>query len=234
MGKATFKDLFGKALYSFYVGASPSFLILRNNYGDPEDMPVDVFFRKEDEMDDLELYAISLCKGRILDVGAGAGCHSVLLQSRGFDVTALEKSPLCAQLIKNQEVEKVIEGDIFQLESEEKFDTILLLMNGLGLAGSWDGLEKLMEKLHSLLAPGGQILCDSSDVTYLYESEPKPKGEVFGQVKFRYEFLGEKDPWFDWIYFRQEDIVPFLEKKAWSAQVVFEDDNDQFLLRLTR
>lgn len=130
-------DVFGNALSDFYELKKPGKLWLHNNYGKPEDMPVEVFFRSEDEISELDEYALSLCKGKVLDIGAGVGAHSLILQSYGIDVTALEISAKACKIMKSRGVKKIIHGDIFA--EQKKYDTLLLLMNGIGLCGDNGG-----------------------------------------------------------------------------------------------
>lgn len=132
-------DIYGQALQDFYNQQSAEKLWLNNTYGEPEEMPVEVFFRDKEEMPEAELLALQLCRGKILDIGAGAGSHALILQERGFDVTALEISPGAANIMQKRGVKTVLQQDIFQYKTE-KFDTLLLLMNGIGLTQNLDPL----------------------------------------------------------------------------------------------
>ncbi|HUH33982.1 MAG TPA: class I SAM-dependent methyltransferase, partial [Daejeonella sp.] len=150
-------DIFGQALLDYTQGTLDSKLWLHNNYGSPEEMPVDIFFRSEPEMPELELMAISLCKGKVLDIGAGVGSHALILQDKGFDITALEISASACQIMEARGVRKVINADIMQF-SGAKFDTLLLLMNGIGLTGDLAGLSNFLNHAKTLLNPGGALI----------------------------------------------------------------------------
>ncbi|WP_431212689.1 class I SAM-dependent methyltransferase [Puia sp. P3] len=138
-------------------------------------MPVDVFFRDMEKMPELEWVALQQCRGRILDIGAGAGSHALALQKMGQDITALDISPQAVEIMKARGVKNVIEGDFFQLGGG-KYDTLLMLMNGIGISGTTDGLRRFFASARGLLKPGGQLIFDSSDVAYLYDGKP-PKLE---------------------------------------------------------
>src|SRR5579875_3682175 len=129
-------DILGQAVHAYYHQQKPHYkLWIHNRYGPKEEMPVETYFRDEDDMPDLEWLALNECRGTVLDIGAGAGSHALLLQERGFDVTAIEISPLSIEVMRQRGVKNIIEGDVFKY-SEQQYDTLLLLMNGIGLAGT--------------------------------------------------------------------------------------------------
>ena len=121
-------------------------------------------------MPELEVLALQQCRGSVLDVGAGAGCHALALQRRGLQVTALDISEGAVEAMQRQGVRQVLRQDIFQLKGAA-YDTLLMLMNGIGIAGTLEGLERFLEHAKTLLRPGGQILLESSDILYMYEEE---------------------------------------------------------------
>lgn len=190
-------------------------------------MPVEVFFRDELDLSTLEHLALLECKGKTLDLGAGAGAHALILQSRGFEVYALENSPGCLEVMKQSGVVHCLFED-FRKHSG-KYDTILVLMNGLGLAGTLNQVPDLLRKCIALLNPGGKILTDSSDISYLYENGlEKPKG-YFGEVRYQYEYRGKKGDWFDWLYLDQKKLKEITDQLDLNLEVLHADENDQYL-----
>lgn len=169
-----FMDVFGSALLDQFNNDATEVLWLHNSYGEPEEMPVDIFFRDKTEMPDLELYALKRCRGKILDIGAGVGSHALTLQQSGFDVSALELSAIACTIMKQRGVKRVIKNN-FRSYQDEKFDTLLMLMNGIGLAGNIEKLPVFLEHCRNLLKEGGQIIFDSSDISYLYAGTPIPE-----------------------------------------------------------
>lgn len=224
-------DIFGKALEDFYQFGQTEKLWLHNNYGIPEDMPVEVFFRSGEYISDLEDYALSLCRGKILDIGAGVGAHSLLLQSNGQDVTALEISAGACEIIKNRGLKTVINGDIFS--DQQKYDTLLLLMNGIGLCGDIDGLNKLLPHLKNSLLKNGQIILDSSDISYLYTRDNFPVKNYYGEISYQYEYQSVKGDWFKWLYIDFERLNSIAQEHGLLCELMFEDEMDQYLVRLT-
>ncbi len=224
-------DVFGKALQDLNQFGQTEKLWLHNNYGKPEDMPVEIFFRTEEDISDLEELALNLCKGKVLDIGAGAGAHSLILQAYNFDVTALEISPLACEVMKNRGLKKVTNANIFTYQ--EKFDTLLLLMNGIGLCGDIKGLNRLLAHFKKCLNAGGQIILDSSDISYLYPDENYPKNKYYGQISYQYEYQSVKGDWFKWLYVDFDRLRKIALTNGLNCERLFEDDMDQYLVRLT-
>lgn len=227
------KDIYGDFLKDYHAkGDKIETVWLHNNYAEAEEMPVDVFFRKEFELSDLELLAIRLSKGKVLDVGAGAGAISLVLQRRGLDVTALELSKGACEVMKTRGVKRVINEDIFSFHGE-KFDTLLLMMNGIGFCEYLDKVEVFLEHAKKLITAKGQILFDSSDVSYLYDSKPYNDSGYFGEIDYQYEYKGKKGEWFTWVYIERDLMLEMAERLGYKMEILFDDGNDQYLARLT-
>lgn len=224
-------DIFGQALLDYGQGDSDSKLWLHNSYGYKEEMPVDVFFRSETEMPELELLALSLCEGKVLDIGAGVGSHALILQNKAFDITALEISASACQIMKTRGVRNVINADVLQF-SGDKFDTLLLLMNGIGLSGDLIGLNNFFNHARTLLNPGGALIFDSSDILYLYEDIPLPTDKYYGEISYRYEYKAQLGDWFKWLYIDADLLRKVASEAGWQMELLFEDGMDQFLVRL--
>ncbi|MEX8547466.1 MAG: class I SAM-dependent methyltransferase [Mucilaginibacter sp.] len=225
-------DIYGQALQDFYTQQPEEKLWLHNNYGGPEEMPIEVFFREEDEMPEAELLALQLCRGKILDIGAGAGSHALILQERGFEVTALEVSPGAAAVMQKRNVKRVLEQDIYQYKTD-KFDTLLLLMNGIGLTQNLAGLDRFLQHAKQLLLPGGQFIFDSSDIAYLYEDLPLPKNQYYGEISYQYEYKKQRGDWFNWLYIDPETLQKQAKKQGWNCAIMYQDEMDLYLARLT-
>jgi SAM-dependent methyltransferase len=225
-------DVFGEALKDQFTKPPSETLWVHNSYDEPEEMPVDIYFRDESEMPDLELKALELCRGKVLDVGAGVGSHALVLQSRGFDVTGMDISASAVSIMTQRGLKKAVEGNILKYK-EDTFDTLLFMMNGIGLTGTIKGLTTFLKDVKSLLNPDGQLIFDSSDLSYLYQEVSFPLAGYYGEVSFRYEYKSVKGSWFKWIYVDQQTLKSLAEKQGWKVEIVFEDDQDQYLARLS-
>ena len=224
-------DVFGKALMDFYRTGTASMVLLHNSYDDAEEMPIDFFFRNDEEMPVLELKALHMCNGKVLDVGAGVGSHALVLQAFNIDVTAIDVSEAAVKIMKDRGVKKAFLQDIFTYT--EKFDTVLMLMNGIGLTGTLTVFKEFLEKLKDLINPGGQVLFDTSDIAYLYQDLPKPQNCYYGEVSYQYEYEGEKGNRFNWLYVDPETVKKMASETGWKSEVIFDDGEDQYLVRLT-
>ncbi|UKT63896.1 class I SAM-dependent methyltransferase [Pedobacter mucosus] len=224
-------DVFGKALTDIYNTGEADILWLHNSYGEKEEMPIEFFFRDDEDMPVLELQALHMCEGKVLDIGAGVGSHALLLQAFNIDVTAIDVSVAAVDIMKDRGVKKALLQDVFTYN--EKFDTIIMLMNGIGLAGTLAGFKEFLIKIKDLLNPGGQVLFDTSDISYLYEDSAKPTDKYYGEVAYQYEYKGEKGDWFNWVYVDEETIKQIAAELGWNCATIFDDGEDQYLVKLT-
>ena len=163
------KDILGKALLDYFHGNYTEDILTETNISDEDELPLPYLFRSFDEMPLIEQKALELCKGSVLDVGCGAGSHSLWLQNKGLQVTAIDTSKGAVEVSTLRGVENVTQISLLDY-SEEKFDTILLLMNGTGIFETIDQVSNYLHHLKSLLQPNGQILIDSSDLKYMYDT----------------------------------------------------------------
>lgn len=229
-------DVFGEALKDQFIKPPAETLWVHNSYDEPEEMPVEIYFRTEQEMPELELKALDLCRGKILDVGAGVGSHALVLQKRGLDVTGMDISAAAVDIMKKRGLKKASQDNILTYkisQGDRKYDTLLFMMNGIGLTGSISGLKNFLQQAKDLINMEGQLLFDSSDLSYLYHEIPFPEYGYFGEVSFRYEYKSVKGNWFKWIYVDQKTLVEIAKATGWLAEILFEDDSDQYLARLT-
>jgi SAM-dependent methyltransferase len=226
-------DILGGALKDHFEKGTAETLWVHNSYGEDEEMPVDIFFRNENEMPELELKALELCRGRVLDIGAGAGSHALVLQQRNIEVTALDISTTAVEIMKKRGVKDAVEQNIFDLKITEPYDTLLFMMNGIGVTGSVGGFEAFLHKAKTYLKPGGQLLFDSSDISYLYQEVPMPENVYFGEVAFAYEYKQQLGKWFNWVYLDQQTLTDVAAAAGWNSHIVMEDDSDQYLAQLT-
>lgn len=224
-------DPYSLALKDFYAGKTEDGLWLNTSYGEPEEMPLWYFFRAYEEMPDLEKMALSVCEGRILDVGSGTGCHALILQQFGNDVMAIDTSEEAVAIMKDSGLSEVKAIDYFKFRGQ-KFNTLLCLMNGIGFIGKLDNLDSFLKKADELLEPEGQIIFDSSDISYLYEGA-KPTEHYYGEVNFQYEYNGQKGEWFEWVYIDHKTLTEKADQMGWYTYILHQE-NDQYLARLIR
>ncbi len=222
----------GRAFLSYLDGNHQEVIINKSIFGSYE-VPVSIYFRDADDLPEAEAYALDLCRGSILDIGAGSGCHSLILQEEGADVTAMDISPLNVEAMNRQGLKKVVRANVFEYR-EKRFDTLLMLMNGIGLAEDLPGLERFLLHAHQLIKPGGQILFDSTDMSVeIPDASIKNKDEAyFGTVRYTMQWKKIEGSAFRWLYVAPPPLRVACKKTGWSMQVIFEDKDGHFLVRL--
>jgi SAM-dependent methyltransferase len=233
-----FDDPIGRAVYDYQFNSINEPIIVHADDFDDDTIDTSYLFRTYRQMPALEKKALSLCRGTILDVGACAGAHSLYLHEKGFDITSIETSALCCQVLQSRNLKNVVNQDIFRFNSQ-KFDTILLLMNGTGIAGTLEGLDVLLHHLKSLLNPGGQILIDSSDLIYLFEEEDGAAlinisdNNYYGQLTFQTEYKGWISQPFPWLYVDLSNLENAVEKNDLKIKKVFKGQHYDYLAQIT-
>jgi SAM-dependent methyltransferase len=226
------QDIFGQALADYYNGIKGNKLWINNKYGAKEEMPLEVYFRTADDLPDLERLALDLCKGSVLNIGAGTGSHALLLQQKGLEVTAIDISEKAADIMKQRGVKNALAADIFSYDAG-KYDTLLLMMNGIGLCGTLERFRAFLQKAKQLLNPGGQLLFDSSDIAYLYDGQPPVGKHYYGELDYQYVYKGKKTDWFKWLYIDSDTLTKIATEENWAVDVKFDDGYDQYLVKLT-
>jgi len=227
-------DPMGQAILDFSISGIDGEIIVKSDICDDDVIPISYLFRDFSDMPILEQKAIECCVGKVIDIGAGAGIHAEVLTERGHEVVCIDTSPISTQyLVKNGYA--AFNENFFDC-NRDNFDTILMMMNGIGIAGSLNNLERTLQKAKSMLAVTGKIVCDSSDVKFLYEDEDGGmwvdlNTTYYGNFKFQMKYKEHTSPWFDWLYVDFETLKTHAEKAGFRAEKIFEE-NHQYLAEL--
>jgi SAM-dependent methyltransferase len=230
-------DPIGQAIADFFNIGEASDIMVNTNYTEGETLPPSVFFRKEKKLPLIEKIALNECRGKVLDVGAAAGCHALILQKKGFEVIALEKSILATEVMKKRGIKNVVCIDILDFD-KQGFDTILVLMNGTGIGQTLEGLLKLLLHLKKILNTNGQILIDSSDIRYLFEEED---GSVWidianstypGEMEYELTYKNHISR-FKWLFVDFETLADVARKAGLKTKCIAEGEHFDYLAQLT-
>ena len=230
-------DPMGAAIKDFYEKGKASRLRVFSTEFDEDEMPVSTLFRAQEDMPELEQKALLLSKGSVLDVGAGAGCHSLALQEIGLDVTAIDISPISVEVMMRRGVRNVQEIDLFDERFVGCFNTILMLMNGSGIIGRLERMPLFFHRMKQLLAPDGVVLMDSSDLRYIFEDEDgvldiNLNDCYYGELDYQMQYKNIKGKPFDWLYVDFATLSYHAEQNGFKAELVAEGEHYDYLARL--
>lgn len=232
------KDPMGTAIADYHRRGRAGTLRVFSSQFDEDEIPVEQLFRSYREMPAIEQQALTLATGRILDVGAGSGCHALALQEMGKEVTAIDISELSVEVMQERGVKDARATDLYDARFAEQFDTILLLMNGSGIIGSIEGMERFFLRMKLLLKPGGCVYMDSSDLKYLFEEEDGSflidiADDYYGLVDFRMQYKQVKGDVFDWLYIDFDTLAYYAEQYGFSAEMVCQGEHYDYLAKLS-
>ena len=231
------KDLMGRAIWDYFYQENPEDLQTETSISELDDLPVSYLFRNYKEMNALEKKALDLSFGKVLDVGAGAGSHSLYLQNkRNLDVAALDISPKSIEICKARGVKNAVCEDFLKF-SNDKFDTILLLMNGTGIFQSLKNLDQYLQKLKNLISENGQILLDSTDILYMYDQDEDggvlvPATGYYGELDYYIHYKGESELPMKWLYLDFNTLKNAAIANGFKIQKIKQLD-DSYLAKLT-
>ncbi len=231
-------DIMGMALAKYRKGDGEPTLKVLCNKADDEIYDLAYFFRSYEEMPETEQLALDQVWGKTLDIGSGTGIHAKILQDKGIDVKAIDISPYATQLAIDHGVKNAVCQNFYDLK-DEKFDTLLFLMNGIGLVETLDGFEAFFQKCDELMAPDGQIIFDSSDLIYLLEEEDGSyqinlNDAYYGEVEFQVEYDYQKGDPFPWLFIDFENLAFYAEQYGFKAELLFEDEHYNYLGRIVK
>lgn len=231
------KDLMGTAIWDYYHKNNSEDLQTETSISELDELPVTYLFREYDEMNVLEKKALALAKGKVLDIGAGAGSHSLYLQNqRKLEVTALDISPKAIEICQNRGISKTSCESILTHQAET-YDTLLLLMNGTGIFETLDKIDSYLQHLNSLLNPNGQILIDGTDILYMYEEEDGsyciPADEYYGELDYVLHYKGEQEEPIKWLYLDFDTLSNAVENNGFDIELATQD-GDSYLAKLAR
>ena len=230
----------GMALLAFFNGNADAELIVRRDDGHEAPIPVGYFFRDPSAFTAIENAAIELCRGRVLDVGAGTGLHSLVLQEKGMEVTSIDISHHAVEVMRKRGVKDALCYDIFEF-SGGPFDTILLMGHGIGIVETIAGLDRFLARANDLLSGEGHVLLDSLDVRLTddpihlaYHEANQKAGRYLGEVSLQFEFEGNKGSSCGWVHVDPETLEERAEAAGFRFELLVKEERGDYLARLAK
>lgn len=227
-------DPMGAAISDYWTNGKASRLRVFSPMFDEDEIPVETLFRSYEKMPLLEQHALDLVKGRTLDVGAGAGCHSLILQERGVDVEAIDISPLSVETMRARGVRHVYHKNFFSVC--DRYDTILMLMNGIGIVGTTARLPQFFQLLDDILLSDGQLICDSTDISYVFDDD-EPLDEMinyYGELVYRMQYKEILGKSFPWLYIDARTLGEVADACGYDLRVVENGEEHDYLALITK
>lgn len=236
MKQAVIKDVFGKAILDFHKGKN-AVIETYSSVGGWDELPVKYLFRSFEEMPEIEQTALNLARGKVLDLGCGAGSHSLFLKHKGLFVKPVDISQGAIEVCKERGLKEAEAINLWDLKNTQ-FDTILALMNGAGICGSMKKIPEFLIHLKSLLTPGGQILVDSTDIIYMFEDE---NGEIdlsdinhyYGEVEFESKYDGELSGSYPWLYIDYYNLEQHALNQGLQCELILKGSHYDYLARIS-
>jgi SAM-dependent methyltransferase len=232
------KDLFGQAILDYQTNNQPEDIITETSISEADPMSVAYLFRSFSEMPKIEQKALQMARGKVLDVGCGAGSHSLYLQEKtACEVFAIDISEQAIRACQLRGIQNTRALNVMTIEGEQ-YDTLLLLMNGTGIFGKLKNMTAFLQKLKSLLAPGGQMLIDSSDIIYMFDEDEDggkwiPSIEsYYGEVVFNISYKGQQEEPFDWLYVDYNTLQNAAHANGLQCELVVEGEHFDYLAKL--
>jgi len=232
------RDIMGDALLDYYHGRYTEDLITWTNITKDDEMSLPYMFRGFEEMEFVEQLALETAKGKVLDVGCGAGSHALYLQEKGLDVKGIDISKGAIEVCKLRGLKKAENIELLNLKTE-KFDTILILMNGTGIFRNLEEMPKYLQHLKTLLNENGQILVDSTDLIYMFQDQEDgsysiPTKRYYGEVRFWMSYKGVEGKPFDWLYIDEVIFEDYCNQNGLNLEVIGRGNHFDYLAKITK
>lgn len=235
------KDPMGLAIADYAKNGSAGRLRVFSPQFEEDEIPIETLFREYEAMPDIEQKALQTAHGHVLDVGAGAGCHALALQDMGMEVTAIDISPLSVETMQRRGVKNAVLCDLFDISGHnpgKTYDTVIMLMNGIGIVGKIEKLHGFFAYMKQILTPGGQLLVDSSDIHYVFENEDGSldinlNTAYYGEMEYQIQYKHTKGEPFPWLYIDFTLLSNIAENNGFIADKILEGDHYDYLARIT-
>ena len=226
-------DPLGKAIEDYENGIKDGEITVLSDLAEDDVIPVDYLFRKN--LPEIEQTAIKHASGKVLDIGAGSGVHYLPLMEQKA-VTAYEAIDISPKAVKHLQGKGLTayEADFFELK-DKKYDTLLLLMNGIGIVGVLERLPEFFKQAKNLLHENGKIICDSTHIDYFFTDEDGGiwvdlNAKYKGEFKFKMQYKNHSTDWFNWLYIDFQLLKEEAKKHGFSCELLFEDEEESVYL----
>jgi len=227
------EDAYGQELWAYFNGKASFEIVERDDGFFDVSLGPELYFSSYEQWSEAEKKALEFVKGRVLDIGCGAGRHSLYLQEKGFDVLGIDNSPLALKVCKLRGLRKAKLMPIEELNfPPNSFDTVLMLGCNFGLFGSPKKAKRILKKLHKITSENAIIIAETRDpyktnnpFHLQYHELNRRRGRMPGQMKIRIRFQKYATKWFDYLLVSKEEMKQILEGTGWKVKQFIESEN---------
>jgi len=221
-----YQDAHGHAMYDYLKGKRFSEIVERDDgYFEVSNGP-GVYFSSYKTWPVHQKKALRYVKARVLDIGCGAGRHSLYLQKKGFEVLGTDLSPLAIKVCKSRGLKKAKVLPITRLSYKiGRFDTIIMLGNNFGLFGSFKQAKRLLRRFKRITNEKALIIAEvldpyqTKDPNHLeYQKLNRKRGRMSGQVRIRVRHRKYVTPWFDYLFVSKKELQEILNGTGWAIK----------------
>ena len=231
---------YGMALLDYFNGDKEARVTMHRDDGAHYELPVSIFFQEEPQFSTIEQKALALCRGKILDVGAGTGKHSLVLLKKGFTVDSVDISPEAVEIMTKRGIKHARCSNIFDFR-EGRYDTILMLLHGVGMVETLDGFRRFLNHAENLLNPKGIILFDTLDVrvtedpgNLAYQEKNKKQNRYIGEIHLQFEYKGEMGSPHSWLHLDPDTLEDEVSKQGWQKEIIHREPWGDYLAKLLK
>ncbi len=232
------EDTFGQEMWACYKGEEAAEIVERDDGyfnatpGNPKS-----YFSEYENWAPIERKAMELVKGRVLDIGCGAGRHSLYLQNKGFDVLGIDSSPLAIKVCKLRGMKKARVMPIEELDFKpNSFDTVIMMGSNFGLFGGFERAKRILRKLHKITSKNGLIIASTRDtfktnnLDHLeYHRRNRERGRMPGQLRLRIRFRKCVGIWFDYLIVSKKEMEDVLKGTGWKLKETVDSGNSAYI-----
>jgi len=241
--KQQFVDAYGEQLWSYFKTGEPKREIIEREDGllSLGQYGGKLYFSEYKDWQKIEKEAMKYVKGRVLDIGCGAGRHSLYLQGKGFDVTGIDNSPLAIKIsrLRGLKKTKVIGIEKVGQLKPNSFDTVIMMGNNFGLFGSYRLAQTLLKKLHRVTSPDALIIAATRDpyatkdpAHFAYHKLNKKRGRMAGQLRIRVRYKSVIGSWFDYLLVSKAELQKILTNTGWEVKRFIDGNDGQYIMLL--
>jgi SAM-dependent methyltransferase len=234
------RDVFGQALFDYFNGREDSQIVVERSDGEvgPDGGPKVYFSEYKDwPPPPIEKRAMRYVRGRVLDVGCGAGRHALYLQDKGHEVVGIDNSPLAIEVCRCRGLKDARLLSIGRISSRlGRFDTILMFGGNFGLVGNFEKGKRLLRRFAKITSRRGRILASSVDpydtddpMNLEYHKTNQRKGRMSGQIRLRVRYKTYKSAWFDWLIVSKDEMREMLKDTGWKLKRTIETTGPRYM-----